>query len=626
QLADGVSESAGSAAISAELGDVGFESGAEAAQERVSDMTGETNVLGAILFGFAGVSLVTAAIVIANTFTITLAQRTEELALLRAVGATKRQVRRMVLLEAVVLGLLASIAGVLIGIALAAGLVALANRSQLDLPLGSGITVTRLAVLVPIAVGLVVTLLGALLPAARATRVSPLAAMRPDGHSEAAHRLPWVRLLVGLALLGVGCLAMVYAASSRDVFVGLLGGVVSFAGVLLALVAIVPALVRALGLLVRLVGVPGRIAVDNAVRNPGRAAATSAALLVGVTLITMTTIGAASAERTAVGEIDDKFAVDFVLANLAQSGDGLSVIGEDLEPDVPARVAEIAGVEASALVSTAYLRLGEQDWPTMAVGLEAADLEVLRSGEQAATLVPGTLGLSGQMQAIHGLPAGSTVLVSGPGGSRELSVVGLGVSDLLGLHAQDLQALAGETVRHGAVIVRAGEDANLGSVLRGLQDLASDGTFVQGQAVERAMITQILTVMVLIASALLGVAVLIALVGIANTLSLSVIERAREHALLRGLGLTRTQLRLTLLVEGVLFAVVASLIGIGLGVLYAWLGVQTVLPGHTDVRLALPMDRLLLIAGVAVVAGALASLLPARRAAKVSPVSGLVAT
>lgn len=625
QLAEGADEDAVRTALAEAVPEAQVRSGPEAAEARVAQLTGETAVLAAILLGFGAVALATAAIVIANTFTITLAQRTGELALLRCVGAAKSQVRRMVLLEALLLGVLASAVGVLVGLGAAWGLLAYGRTLDLGLPLGTGLEVTTLALVLPLAVGTVVTVLASLHPATRATRVSPLAALRPADAVGAGKRTGWVRLTLAVLLAGVGLAAMLYAATNRNMLAGVAGGLLSFTGVLLAAVVIVPLAVRALGVVARRTGVPGRLAVDNAVRNPGRAAATSAALLVGVTLITMTTIGAATGERTALGEIDDAFTVDLALAASPGTDENDQPYPAQIPPGVESRVRALEGVAATALVPTSQITLGDQDWPTQALGLGQQDGTVFRSAEQLATLQPGTVGMSEGLLSMYELQVGDSIEVGGSAGSQQMRVVEVGLGYNVALHEQDLLALGGDQVGEGTLLIRAADNADLGALLNGIQNLGEDSLYYEGSAVDRAVITQVLDVLVLVTTALLGVAVVIAVVGIANTLSLSVVERQREHALLRGLGLTRAQMRSMLLSEGVLLAVVSALIGLGLGLLYAWLGVQTVLPEDTAVRLGIPWARLTLILGVALLAGLLASVLPARRAARVTPAQGLAA-
>ena len=654
EVASGVGMEQARQAVSTTWASSTVRTGAEEASHRVAALTGDTDVMGAILLGFGAVALATAAIVIANTFTITLAQRQRELALLRAVGAVKGQVRLTVILEALALGLLASLLGVAVGIVGAQGLVMLAGQFDLGLPLPAWVTVSATSVLVPLLIGVVVTVLASLWPAVRATRVSPLAALRPAGEVQDTRRVGWVRLGIGALLVAVGVAAMVFAATSRDIISGVLGGLVSFVGILVVAIVLVPAAVRLLGLGARALGVPGRLAVDNAVRNPGRAAATSAALLVGVTLITMTSVGAASAERTALGEIDAAYAIDFVVEGSSEyvepeasvdqptdkpvagprdepeegmQDDAGQVIPVPLQPGLQPRLQAISEVEIARVVDTTYLAMDQQWAPGMAMALDPQrDSDVVRGSELSA-LVPGTLGLSTSMLAMHGLEAGDVIPVHGLAGSKDLRVVQLAVGYAMAIHVDDLAQLggSGEGVAPGAALIQLTDDADPAGALSAINDvIKDDGLWVTGSATDRAVIGQVLMVLVLVTTGLLGVAVIIAVVGIANTLSLSVIERHREHALLRGLGLTRGQMQRMLLVEGVLLALVSAVIGLLLGIGYAALGVQTVLPSDTSMQLAIPWTQVGIIIAVAIVAGVLSSVLPARRAAKVSPAAGLV--
>ena len=416
------------------------------------------------------------------------------------------------------------------------------------------------AAVLPLAVGTVVTVLASLHPATRATRVSPLAALRPADAVGAGKRTGWVRLTLAVLLAGVGLAAMLYAATNRNMLAGVAGGLLSFTGVLLAAVVIVPLAVRALGVVARRTGVPGRLAVDNAVRNPGRAAATSAALLVGVTLITMTTIGAATGERTALGEIDDAFTIDLALSASPGTDENDQPYPAQIPPGVESRVRALDGVADTALVPTTQVTLGEQDWPTQALGLDQQDGTVFRSAEQLATLQPGTVGMSEGLLSMYELQVGDSIEVGGSAGSQQMRVVEVGLGYNVALHEQDLLALGGDQVGEGTLLIRAADNADLGALLNGIQNLGEDSLYYEGSAVDRAVITQVLDVLVLVTTALLGVAVVIAVVGIANTLSLSVVERQREHALLRGLGLTRAQMRSMLLTEGVLLAVVSAVL------------------------------------------------------------------
>lgn len=601
--------------------------GLERAEAAVEATTGGADFMTALAAGFAAVALGTAAIVIANTFTITLAQRQRELALLRCVGASTNQVRRQVLIEALVLGAIASAFGVLLGLATSAALLAVARRTGFEvIPTGTALAVTPAAVLIPLVAGGLVTVLAGLWPAVRATRVAPLQAMRPATPALGQNVPQLRRLLAGGTVFALGVALMAVGAALPDPNAGILGGFISFVGVMIATVVLIPASMRLLGALPARVGVPGRLAVDNAVRQTGRAAATGTALLVGVTLITTTSVGAATAERTVMGEIDDAYAVDL----LATAPDDLTSPGgaprlEALDPALTNTIAAVDGVAATRAVPSTILGMGEWEDPILTIGVDTDSADVVRSTTQLASLEPGTLGMGNVTQAIHGIGVGEQVTMNGPSGTRKLRVVEFGLGEgVVAVNDEDLAALGGDQVRRSVLLVGLDDDANPVQVLDDLQQVAQPaGVVIDGPAVERAGIVQILDVLVLLATALLAVAVIIAIVGIANTLSLSVIERHHEHSLLRALGLTRKQLRLMLLTEGALLAVVSSLIGVALGVLYGRLGAQTMLPEQVQTQLAVPALRMALILAAALAAGLLASVLPARRAANTPPAQGL---
>jgi len=609
--------------------------GEEAGQLMLERSMGGMDLLGALLLGFAAVAVVTSAMVIANTFAIVLAQRTRELALLRCVGATRSQVRRTVLTEALALGVVAATAGVLLGIAVVRIAAVVVNRLDLgaELTLRPGWPLD--ALLVPWLVGLLVTVGAAWWPTRRATRVAPLAALQPANAPVAATRPGLLRIAVSVLLLGAGAAGLVLAVSTHDVLIGVAAGLVSFGGVLVAAVFLVPAGIRALGAL--LPGVPARLAVGTTVSNPARAAATSAALLIGVTLITMTSVGAATAARTAEAEIDARYPADVMVlpgfsweepATDAEEGPSPMDI-QGVTPSAAGRVAGLEGVAVAAPLPAAFVTIsaGEDWWTeTPVYGIdEATNGAALRSPRTVEALTPGTIGLGSDQLGYSGLEPGDVVTVTGQTGSRELTVVEVEASDFL-LPMADLLRVDASASDHAGLLVRLSDDADVGAAVADIEDAVQDeDVWVTGGAAERALLDQVLNVLVLVTTGLLGVAVIIAVVGIANTLALSVLERSRENSLLRALGLTRSQLRRMLTVEGLLLSVVSAVLGIALGVTYAWFGVRTLMPGGTETLLAFPVTRLVVILGVAIVAGLLASVLPARRAAMTAPAAGLAA-
>ena len=293
--------------------DVVVRTGTEEAEHAADQLTGNSVALATVLLVFATVAVLVAGLVIANTFAVLLAQRTRELALLRCVGATARQVRRSVLGEALLTGLAASALGVAAGIGLAAGVSALAGSTDSPIPL-AGVTVPFSAVLVGLAVGTTVTFLAALAPARAATRVAPLAALRPVDPAPLRSRPGVLRLVLGLLLLLPGIALLAAGVVRSDVLVALPGGVLSFLGVVLLAQRAVPPVVAAAGRLAgRFGGVPARLAAGNATRNPRRTAATATALLIGVTLTTAMVVGAASTRATATAGLAAEFPTDVVV-------------------------------------------------------------------------------------------------------------------------------------------------------------------------------------------------------------------------------------------------------------------------------------------------------------------------
>ncbi|QNF95604.1 ABC transporter permease [Janibacter sp. YB324] len=590
----------------------------EASDDLVSRVTGGTDVLGVLLTAFAAIALFVSAIVIGNTFGILLARRARETALLRAVGSTRGQVVRSALVEALVVGLVFSAVGVLAGIGLASALVAAGNAWASNYFPTLVLDVPAKAVLLPVLAGVVVVVCAALRPVLRSSRVAPLAALRPDAAITARSRAGRLRVASGVVLIVLGGGALAAAAASHQVLPGVLGGFLSFAGVLLVGSVLVPWLVRLVGsVAARPFGPAGRLAVDNAVRNPARAAGTTAALLVGVTLVSMTAVGAATAKSALTEVIDAQYAVDVV------------VQGDDVTDAQTSRLAGVEGVAGDAAVETTTVRVtgaGERRDVQVAALPPGID-DVVRDPSAVTHPATDEVVLSEEQALEAGIASGDEVTVSGPRGRAELTVaVGQGMGAGWLVDPTVLRELD-DSPTTGAVFLRLADDADVDRTVEGVQQVATqiEGSEVGGGAQVRQTHTETLDLALAIVLALLAISVVIAVVGIANTLSLSVIERTRESALLRALGLTRGQLRRMLAVEAVLLAVVGTLLGAVLGAGYAWVGVTALLGEFTDAPLVLPWSQLLAVGAGAVIAGLLASVLPARRAARVAPAAALAA-
>lgn len=614
--------------VLAALAGTGADSQVKTADEQVTAqvamMTGGQDELTIILLAFAGVALLVSGLVVSNTFAVLVAQRTRELALLRCLGAGRSQVRRSVLAEALVVGVVSSAAGVLAAVGLMAALIGWAG-TQPDMAFAT-MAVPPSSIIAGLAVGTLLTLGAALVPAKSATAVAPLAALRPADDAGIRNRRGRVRLVLGLGGLALGMPLLAFGAAAVMLVVAFAGGVMSFVGVLLCATLFVPRLVGLAGRLAAPAGVPGKLAALNAVRNPARTSVTAAALLIGVTLVSLMMTGAATARQA----FDDALAGTYPV-DMAVTGNALTAAQRDA-------VARIDSVAAAALLPEAgIMHAGDVESPVYA--LDAAEAgRLLR--DTTITLEPGRIYLP------EGSPGGS-VEVTGAAGRATLEAVVLRTRNIPALVSTDTASRFG-LPGGGASTDSPGSGVTgpaASSIWLRLADAPGDGPLsadrikdiqsavagaagvsagaVSGAAIERVTFNEVIDVLLLVVTGLLGVAVLIALIGVANTLSLSVLERTRENSLLRALGLTKAQLRGMLALEAALVAGVAALLGSVLGSLYGWLGARSALGSLAEVTPSVPWLQLLGVLAVAVVAGLLASVIPARRAARLSPVQGL---
>ncbi|MFB9311453.1 ABC transporter permease [Nocardioides plantarum] len=571
----------------------------QSADEHVAELTADVNrgvdVIALMLLLFASIALFVSVLVIANTFSILFAQRQRDLALLRCVGATRRQVLASVRAEALVLGAVASVVGLAVGTGAGLGLVALVDARFPDAGLGRA-SVSPAWYAGAAVTGLLVTLVASWLPTRRVTAVDPLTALRPDAGVDARSGAGRVRIALGaVAVLGgVALLALSVQAVSAPVMVA--GGVLSFTGLLLLLPLVVPALIsataRATG---RVLGTPGRLAAGNAVRNPRRTAATAASLLIGVTLTTAVLTGMASAR----GAVDDEMDHDHPL-------DATVTAGRDPLPhnaaDVVAAVDGVGDVLTLSGTRATVGGLGEVE-----VLATPDDLDPVARGT-ATTLVPA----DGQVLLPYDLVDGDVptrVSVTGSDGRtvRLEVVLGDGWGDAALVTRTTLDRLT-DAPTDGAVWARADDDADADRLADDLDvAAASFGGSADGGFAERAYVDLQLDVVTGAVVGLLGISVVIALIGIANTLGLSVLERGRENALLRALGLTRRQLRVMLGLEAVLLSVVATVLGTAIGTSFAWVGVQAMVRSVVpEAPLVLPWGQLAAVVLVSAVAGLLA--------------------
>ncbi len=615
--------------------------GETVSKELASDSIGQVDRFVTVLQIFAWIAVLVSGFVIYNTFNILMAQRIREMALLRCVGASRAQLFRSVLVEAVVVGLLGAVLGIGLGLGVAYAL--FSGSALLVLPVPShALVLTAKPVVVALLVGVLVTLASAFIPAIRATKVAPLAALR----TAAVARVGTVRgriVLIVLAALAVvaGTALTVLGNGQKNgqdgVMLVMAGGVVNFLAVLLTAPLFVGPLTAAIGWLPgRIFGTPAKLASANARRNPGRAAATTVALMIGVGLMSASTVAVASAEATANAELVENYPVDYILqaASVDREAPPTDVQADAPPPDpkgLAPRIAEqlrrdktFSGV---ARVHRIQAQVDTGGMPMAAIDPAGVNVVNLHAG-----LKPGTVALDKeQAKSLH-KKVGDQVTIKPEGGSagRSFTVVALITGSIHTGYAvitwDDFTALhpmADDTM----VLVRNADGVSAERSRQHLDTALRDDPLVQVDSLAdwREELTGAIDKIIGVVAALLGVAILIALIGIMNTLSLSVFERTRESAMVRALGLTRGQLRGTLLVEAVLMAVVGALVGISFGVTYGWITTRLMFRDNSLV-MHIPLGELAGYVALAGLAGVIAAVLPARRAAKTSVVSAMAET
>ncbi|MFC0674505.1 FtsX-like permease family protein [Brachybacterium hainanense] len=585
--------------------------------------------MGSIFGVFVVIALVTAAVVVGNTFTVTLAQRTRDLALLRTLGATRRQVAATVRGESLRVGLLGSAAGMLLGHVLAQ--LALLAAFALGWTPGLGIVpASLLSVLLPLGAGVLVTGIAGIAPLRRATGVAPLEALRPvEASSRGAGRLraagSVVVFLVGLGLLLAGTGISLGGAQGIGLLMAILGGVLSFAAALIGLVVITPVATSLVGRLVRRIGgVPATVAAANTLRHPRRSAATISALLIGTTLMTMMAVGAHTAEVSLTADLDNRKPVDVIVRADAMPEDAL------------AQVESVQGVADAVIVPTAELDVDSADTMTL-YGPAAEQIDGIAVRDDiSAKMADGVLLTGGDRAQKFGLHDGQEITVPAAGGGTVRLTVRLdGNLSMSLLTPATFAEVAGPSSATSMFVRLASPDdparGGLDSitVLMNLQDWLEESGFenvrATGDGIEREMYGQILGVLLAITLGMLAVAVLVALVGVANTLSLGVVERTGENALLRALGTTRTQMRAMLAWEGLLLALIGAALGVALGMLYGTTGIMAIFGATFPTVVTVPWVQVLTVIGLTLLAGLLASVLPARRAASTAPAQALAA-
>jgi putative ABC transport system permease protein len=598
--------------------------GTEASEQNASEIQEGFAFFRQILTIFAAIALLVGTFIIANTFAILVAQRTRELALLRAIGASRRQVLGSVLLEALVIGLVAAVLGLLGGIALATAVTAALEASGADLPT-SGLIVSTTTIVTALVLGLGITVLASVVPAVQATRVPPLAALRDVSIDRAGASRP--RTIAGVVLLALGAWALSGAWRSEEpelATVGL-GALALIVGAIVIGPVLAEPTVRILGSsLPRLRGITGVLAMENAARSPKRTSATASALLIGVALVGFITVFAASARESVVAEVERGFTGDLIIQGEA-GGFGP---GGGFPPSVADTIASIDGVGTVSRIGFTQAQVTYPDGRTatqFVQSVEPATLSEVFDARMAqgevTDLSPGGAVVDQGVASDNDLAVGDVVRFTGTGGQTvELEIQALS-DDLTVLGFWSIDSAAYER------LVSERQLAQVIATLDGNADLDDVRSEVEAALAEVPAIdvldrdgfigslTDQITSFLTLVNALLALSVVIAVIGIANTLSLSIHERTRELGLLRAVGMTRSQLRSAIRWEAVLISVLGTLVGLGLGLVVSW-ALVTSLASFGLTRFSVPVDQLAVVVLVAAVLGVLASIRPARRAAR----------
>jgi putative ABC transport system permease protein len=587
--------------------------GDDAADEQASELLEAIGFLTTFLLVFAAIALVVGSFLVVNTFSMLVAQRSRELALLRALGASKRQVVRSVQVEALVLGAVGATIGIGLGVLLAIGLRALFATFGLDLS-GQSLVYSPRTFLAAYAVGILVTMAAAYLPARRTSRIAPVQAMRDDvALPESSLRR---RFVVGLALALVGGLALAVGLGALGGDGGLRWIGAGVLGILLGVTAMSPVIAGpflrlAQAAYARSFGPVGNLAGQNSLRNPRRTAATASALMIGLTLACAMAIIGSSAKASVDRTVEENFVGDYVVSGIG--------FGSSFNPAVGDQIASVPGVRDVVRQRFQLVPSELGDEAVGAVDPGQVDVFGLRLTDgSAAELADRTLLVSESWADDNERGVGDTLDVDPPSGEQTWRIVGVYEDNpLVGpvLTTLDTLSASGYEDRDFGLLVLADDGA--GDELQdALEDeVGSPTVAVADQAEFAAEQREPIDQFVLIIYALLGLALLIAVLGIVNTLALSVVERTREVGLLRAIGVTRGQLRWMITLESVVIAVLGALLGVVLGVGFGVALMRALRDEGLEV-ISVPVDQLAVFLLLGVVIGVVAAILPARRAAR----------
>ncbi|MDQ1046125.1 ABC transporter permease [Streptomyces sp. V4I2] len=573
------------------------------------------------LLVFAGIALFVGTFIIANTFTMLVAQRTKELALLRAVGASRRQVTRSVLIEAFVVGVVAAVTGLAAGIGIGAGLRSLMGSLGATVPDGP-LIITPGTVGAALAVGVLVTMLAAWLPGRRAAKIPPVAAMS-SLYAAATTKSLVLRNTLGALFSGAG-IAVVLAATTMSGSDGQapmgLGAVLLIIGVFILTPLLSRPLIAAAAPVLRVFGVSGKLARQNSVRNPRRTAATASALMIGLTLITGMTVMAGSLQKSI-----DKMAASAIKADYVVS----MANGNELSPDVEKKLGRIDDVTATSPLRNAPSRIdGETEYLTGVTGSTIGELTDLKI-DSGAFKVGGTqVVVDDKTATSHGWKAGSGFTVSYEDGKKQkLTVTGVyeGNEMIQGIILDNATLSPHQSDPADMQVMVKTSDGTSGATKDQLEKALGSNPAIKVQDKKDLSdeIAQMFTLMLNMLYGLLAMAVLVAVLGVINTLAMSVFERSQEIGMLRAIGLDRRGIKRMVRLESLVICLFGGVLGIGLGVFFGWAAGELLGSSLATYELVLPWARMAVFLLLAATVGVLAALWPARRAGRLNMLAAI---
>lgn len=634
----------------------------------VRNVSNGTNFVTMFLLSFGILALLVSSLVIANTFQVLVAQRRRTLALLRVIGAQSHQLYAAVLLEAAILGVISAAVGVLCAIGFMG---AISNLNINSGPLSKiPLIVSLPAIAWPIAIGAIVTVLASMSAARSATKVTPMEALRPMDLIK-DKRASIIRAVFGVLFIVVGILATALSATSlasmiagksptagSDSWMTLLGAMFGcalvFIGIIMTAIFWMPFAMKATGAIMALCGPASKVANANVQRNPRRVAATGTALLIGVTLVSTVVTGAICGKATLKGVVDDRYSVDIIIQ------------GKNVDESLAADISKISGIKHTELLPAVPMTFKNAKGKTeyaMAAGVDNAnqlknvmhtnldgvninkDSVLLpkfnEEGGEPFELKKGNLNLqayvekysSGETDSDNITPfTGMNTDSSNNDKSITVKQVQFKKYRNVNIYSRNTAFVSKsyfnnylKPTTHILLISVDSSKANLVDIVKNIRNITSSYAEVMaaGSVFQRAQWESAIDIMMMLLVGLIAVAVVIALIGVANTLSLSVIERTKESATLRAIGMTRGQVRRSLALEATLISLTSTVSGLIVGTAFGWIGSYMVFSAIGKVPFVIDWTIYAVLALIALLAALLSSVLPARRAVKSSPVVAL---